>query len=63
MQISDLIIIGRLGNIVNDKNEYQFNPNNNFQPIIFEKNATIFVLINSDRLRFASFSFREEAKK
>ncbi|MEA1972348.1 MAG: hypothetical protein U9N34_03515 [Candidatus Cloacimonadota bacterium] len=63
MQISDLIIIGRLGNIVTEKGDYPFKANNNFQPIIFDKLSKIFLIIDKNRLRFSSYCFRKEEKK
>lgn len=63
MQISDLIVIGRLGNIIDVKDEFLFKPNNNFQPVLFEEFEDIFLIIENDSVRYGYFDWREDENK
>ena len=56
MQLSDLIIFGRLGNIVSGKrNTFAFKPNSNFQPIIFLNKKEIFLIFDNTKVRYTDY--------
>jgi len=48
----ELLVIGRLGNLINDKEEYQFIPNDNFQPVIFDKVTKLYLIFTEHRVFF-----------
>jgi len=48
----ELLVIGRLGNLINDKEEYQFIPNDNFQPIVFDKVTKLYLIFTEHRVFF-----------
>ncbi|OQY40107.1 MAG: hypothetical protein B6226_00545 [Candidatus Cloacimonetes bacterium 4572_65] len=56
MEVKDLIVVGRLGNVITEKKEYQFIPNDNFQSaieeveklfLIFTEHRVFYVKVNS----------------
>jgi len=48
----ELIVIGRLGNLINDREEFQFIPNDNFQPAIFDKVTKLYMIFTEHRVFF-----------
>ncbi len=46
----ELLVIGRLGNLINDKIEFQFIPNDNFQPAIFDKVTKLYLIFTEHRV-------------
>lgn len=64
MQLSDLIIFGRLGNIVAEsKDKYLFKPNNNFQPIIFSETTELFLIFDNSTVRYSDFAYSKINEK
>jgi ribosomal 30S subunit maturation factor RimM len=52
MDIKDLLVIGRLGKIITDNDEYQFIKNDNFQLAFVEKLAKVFLIFTEHRVFF-----------
>ncbi len=48
----DLLVIGRLGNLINDEEEFQFIPNDNFQPASFDKVKKLYLIFTEHRVFF-----------
>ncbi len=48
----ELLVIGRLGNLINDKEEFQFIPSDNFQPAIFDKVTKLYLIFTEHRVFF-----------
>jgi len=46
----ELLVIGRLGNLINDNDEFQFIPNDNFQPAIFDKVTKLYLIFTEHRV-------------
>lgn len=52
MSKKEFTIIGRLGNLKNDEEEYQFLPNDNFQSAIFAKVEKLYMIFTEHRVFF-----------
>jgi ribosomal 30S subunit maturation factor RimM len=48
----ELLVIGRLGNLINDNDEFQFIPNDNFQPAVFDKVTKLYLIFTEHRVFF-----------
>lgn len=48
----ELLVIGRLGNLINDNEEFQFIPNDNFQPAILDKVTKLYLIFTEHRVFF-----------
>lgn len=48
----ELLVIGRLGNLITDNDEFQFIPNDNFQPATFNKVTKLYLIFTKHRVFF-----------
>jgi ribosomal 30S subunit maturation factor RimM len=48
----ELLVIGRLGNLITENEEFQFIPNDNFQPAIFDKVVKLYLIFTKHRVFF-----------
>lgn len=48
----ELLVIGRLGNLINDDDDFQFIPNDNFQPATFDKVEKLYLIFTEHRVFF-----------
>ncbi len=56
MNFKDLFIIGRLGKIIVDENEYHFIANDNFQLAFLEESAKVFLIFTEHRVFFVEIN-------
>lgn len=52
MKEKELLVIGRLGKLINDNDEFQLIPNDNFQPAIFDKVTKLYLIFTEHRVFF-----------
>jgi ribosomal 30S subunit maturation factor RimM len=48
----ELLVIGRLGKLINDEEQFQFIPNENFQPATFDKVNKLYLIFTEHRVFF-----------
>ena len=59
-QISDLIILGRLGNIASEDESFRFHPNGNFQPLLLDTQKFLFLIFPEKQIRYIPFTHNQK---